>query len=84
MEYTAKQESYLKAAIAKHGEGAILSKEALAEVAEENEMGFPFWMVDARRFGSITKVDKDSYRLPAYKWWRRGIGCRCGCNSSSR
>ena len=65
MEYTAKQESYLKAAIAVHGEGAILSKDALAEVAEENEMGFPFWITDVRRFGSFTKVSKDTYRLPA-------------------
>ena len=39
MEYTVKQESYLKAAIATHGEGAVLSSEALAEVAEANEMG---------------------------------------------
>ena len=65
MEYTAKQESYLKAAIAVHGEGAILSKDALAEVAEANEMGFPFWITDVRRFGSFTKVSKDTYRLPA-------------------
>ena len=65
MEYTAKQESYLKAAVAVHGEGAILSSEALAEVAEENEMGYPFWITDTRRMGSFTKVGKDSYRLPA-------------------
>ena len=65
MEYTAKQESYLKAAIATHGEGAVLSSETLAEVAEENEMGYPFWITDTRRMGSFTKVDKDSYRLPA-------------------
>ena len=65
MEYTAKQESYLKAAIAKHGEGAVLSSEALAEVAEANEMGYPFWITDTRRMGSFTKVGKDSYRLPA-------------------
>ena len=65
MEYTAKQESYLKAAIAVHGEGAILSSETLAEVAEANEMGFPFWITDSRRMGSFTKVGKDTYRLPA-------------------
>ena len=65
MEYTAKQESYLKAAIATHGEGAVLSSEALAEVAEANEMGYPFWITDTRRMGSFTKVGKDSYRLPA-------------------
>jgi len=65
MEYTAKQESYLKAAVAVHGEGAILSSEALAEVAEANEMGYPFWITDTRRMGSFTKVGKDSYRLPA-------------------
>ena len=66
MEYTAKQESYLKAAIAIHGEGAILSSETLSKVAEENKMGFPFWMTDSRRMGTFTKVDKNSYRLPAY------------------
>ena len=65
MEYTAKQESYLKAAVAVHGEGAILSSEVLAEVAEANEMGYPFWITDTRRMGSFTKVGKDSYRLPA-------------------
>ena len=65
MEYTAKQESYLKAAVAVHGEGAILSSEALAEVAEANEMGYPFWITVTRRMGSFTKVGKDSYRLPA-------------------
>ena len=65
MEYTVKQESYLKAAIATHGEGAVLSSEALAEVAEANEMGYPFWITDTRRMGSFTKVGKDSYRLPA-------------------
>jgi len=65
MEYTVKQESYLKAAIAKYGKGAVLSSETLAEVAEENEMGFPFWITDSRRMGSFTKVGKDSYRLPA-------------------
>ena len=65
MEYTVKQESYLKAAIAKYGEGAVLSSETLAEVAEENEMHFPFWITDSRRMGAFTKVDKDTYRLPA-------------------
>ena len=65
MEYTAKQESYLKAAIAKHGEGSILTKSDLAEVAEDIGMKFPFWMTDARRSGSFTKVGKDMYRLPA-------------------
>ena len=65
MEYTAKQESYLKAAIATHGEGAVLSSEVLAEVAKANEMGYPFWITDTRRMGSFTKVGKDSYRLPA-------------------
>ena len=65
MEYTVKQESYLKAAIATHGEGAVLSSEVLAEVAEANEMGYPFWITDTRRMGSFTKVGKDTYRLPA-------------------
>ena len=65
MEYTAKQESYLKAAIAVHGEGAILSSEVLAEVAETNDMGYPFWITDTRRMGSFTKIGKDSYRLPS-------------------
>ena len=65
MEYTLKQESFLKAAIAKYGEGAILSKLNLSELAEDNGMKFPFWMTDTRRLGSFTKIGKDEYRLPA-------------------
>ena len=33
MEYTVKQENFLKAAIVKYGEGSILTKSNLAEVA---------------------------------------------------
>ena len=65
MEYTTKQENYLKAAIAIHGEGAVLSKSDLTEVAKSNDMGFPHWITDIRRSGSFTKIGKDMYRLPA-------------------
>ena len=66
MEYTEKQLKFLSAAITKYGEGAILAKETITEVAEENGLKFPFWMTDARRMGAFTKVDKNSYRLPAF------------------
>ncbi len=65
MEYTEKQMSFLSAAVTKYGEGAIISKENITETAEENGLKFPFWLTDARRMGSFTKVDKDTYRLPA-------------------
>ena len=65
MEYTVKQESFLRAAAAKHGGGAVLTKQNLAEVAEGIGMKFPFWMTDTRRAGSFTKIGKDMYRLPA-------------------
>jgi hypothetical protein len=65
MEYTEKQLKFLSAAITKYGEGAILAKETITEIAEENDLKFPFWMTDARRMGAWTKVDKNSYRLPA-------------------
>ena len=65
MEYTDKQMSFLSAAVTKYGEGAIISKENITETAEENGLKFPFWLTDARRMGSFTKIDKDTYRLPA-------------------
>ena len=65
MEYTEKQMSFLSAAVTKYGEGAIISKENITETAEENGLKFPFWLTDARRMGSFTKIDKDTYRLPA-------------------
>ena len=65
MEYTEKQLKFLSAAIVKYGEGAVVSKESITETAEENGLKFPFWLTDARRMGSFTKVDKDTYRLPA-------------------
>jgi len=65
MEYTVKQESFLKAASAEYGEGAVLTKQNLAEVSENIGMKFPFWMTDTRRAGSFTKIGKDMYRLPA-------------------
>jgi len=65
MEYTEKQLKFLSAAIVKYGEGAVLAKETISEVAEENGLKFPFWMTDTRRMGSFTKIDKDTYRLPA-------------------
>ena len=65
MEYTDKQMSFLSAAVTKYGEGAVLTKENITETAEENGLKFPFWLTDARRMGSFTKIDKDTYRLPA-------------------
>jgi hypothetical protein len=65
MTYTEKQLKFLSAAIVKYGEGAIMSKESITEIAEEIGMKFPFWLTDTRRMGSFTKVDKDTYRLPA-------------------
>ena len=65
MEYNEKQLKFLSAAIVKYGEGAIMSKESITETAEEIGMKFPFWLTDTRRMGSFTKVDKNSYRLPA-------------------
>ena len=65
MEYTEKQLKFLSAAIVKYGEGAVLAKETISEIADENGLKFPFWLTDARRMGSFTKVDKDTYRLPA-------------------
>ena len=65
MEYTEKQMSFLSAAVTKYGEGAVVSKENITETAEENGLKFPFWLTDARRMGSFTKIDKDTYRLPA-------------------
>ena len=65
MTYTEKQLKFLSAAIVKYGEGAVLAKETISEVAEENGLKFPFWLTDTRRMGSFTKIDKDTYRLPA-------------------
>ncbi len=65
MEYTDKQMSFLSAAVTKYGEGAVLTKENITETAEENGLKFPFWLTDTRRMGSFTKIDKDTYRLPA-------------------
>ena len=65
MEFTDKQMSFLSAAVTKYGEGAVLTKENITETAEENGLKFPFWLTDARRMGSFTKIDKDTYRLPA-------------------
>ncbi len=65
MEFTEKQMSFLSAAVTKYGEGAVLTKENITETAEENGLKFPFWLTDTRRMGSFTKVDKDTYRLPA-------------------
>ena len=65
MEYTEKQLKFLSAAIVKYGEGAVLAKETISEISEENGLKFPYWLTDARRLGAFTKVDKDTYRLPA-------------------
>ena len=66
MEYTEKQLKFLSAAIVKYGEGADVSKESITETSEENGMKFPYWLTDTRRLGAFTKVDKDTYRLPAF------------------
>jgi hypothetical protein len=66
MEYTKGQLKFLSAAIVKYGEGAVLAKETISELADENGMKFPYWLTDARRLGAFTKVDKDTYRLPAF------------------
>ena len=63
MSFTEKQETFLKAAIASHGEGALLTKEVIGEVAEAEGLKFPFWLTDARRHGSYTKVG-NSFRIP--------------------
>ena len=65
MEFTDKQMSFLSAAVTKYGEGAVLTKENITETADENGLKFPFWLTDTRRMGSFTKIDKDTYRLPA-------------------
>ena len=65
MTYTEKQLKFLSAAIVKYGEGAVLAKKTITEIAEENGLKFPFWLTDARRMGAFTKVSKDTYRLPA-------------------
>jgi len=65
MTYTEKQLKFLSAAIVKYGEGAVLAKKTITEVAEENGLKFPFWLTDTRRMGAFTKVGKDTYRLPA-------------------
>ena len=66
MTYTEKQLKFLSAAIVKYGEGAVLAKKTITEIAEENGLKFPFWLTDARRMGAFTKVGKDTYRLPAF------------------
>ena len=66
MKYNEKQLKFLSAAVVKYGEGAIMSKEIISETAEEIGLKFPFWLTDARRMGSFTKVGKDTYRLPAF------------------
>jgi len=65
MTYTEKQLKFLSAAVVKHGEGAVLAKTTITEIAEENGLKFPFWLTDTRRMGAFTKVGKDTYRLPA-------------------
>ena len=56
MTYTEKQLKFLSAAIVKYGEGAVLAKKTITEIAEENGLKFPFWLTDARRMGAFTKV----------------------------
>ena len=63
MSFTEKQKSFLMTATDRYGEGAIVSKSDIAEVADDNGMKFPFWLTDARRHGSYTKVDSDKFEI---------------------
>ena len=64
MKYTAKQESYLTAAIDKFGTDAIVSKAEIGGLATSIGMSFPYWLTEPSRYGSYTKVGKNSYKLP--------------------
>jgi hypothetical protein len=65
MTYTTKQTQFLETAIKVHGEGAILPKAVLAEVAEEAGTGFPYWLTNPKLMGSLTKVSKGMYKIPS-------------------
>ena len=63
-QYTAKQEKFLTAATDKYGVEAVMSKSEIGELASSIGMGFPYWLTDIRRYGSYTKVGKDTYKIP--------------------
>jgi len=63
-QYTAKQEKFLTAATNKYGVEAIMSKSEIKELASSMGMGFPYWLTDVRRYGSYTKVGKNTYKIP--------------------
>ena len=63
-QYTAKQEKFLTAATDKYGVEAVMSKSEIGELASSMGMGFPYWLTDIRRYGSYTKVGKDTYKIP--------------------
>jgi len=64
MTYTTKQTQFLETAVRVHGEGAILPKAVLAEVAEEAGTGFPYWMTNPK-LDKCTKVSKGMYKIPS-------------------
>jgi MoxR-like ATPase len=64
MTYTTKQTQFLETAIKVHGEGAILPKAVLAEVAEEAGTGFPYWLTNPK-LDKCTKVSKGMYKIPS-------------------
>ena len=64
MEYTAKQKKYLTAAVNKFGADAIVSNAEISELATDIGMAFPYWLTEPSRYGSYTKVGKNSYKLP--------------------
>jgi MoxR-like ATPase len=64
MTYTKIQTQFLETAVGVHGEGAVLSKAVLAEVAEEAGTGFPYWMTNPK-LDKCTKVSKGMYKIPS-------------------
>ena len=64
MTYTKIQTQFLETAVRVHGEGAVLSKAVLAEVAEEAGTGFPYWMTNPK-LDKCTKVSKGMYKIPS-------------------
>jgi len=64
MTYTKIQTQFLETAVRVHGEGAVLPKAVLAEVAEEAGTGFPYWMTNPK-LDKCTKVSKGMYKIPS-------------------
>ena len=64
MTYTKIQTQFLETAVKVHGEGAVLPKAVLAEVAKEAGTGFPYWMTNPK-LDKCTKVSKGMYKIPS-------------------